>query len=59
MRHQHIATFEQRTRVVQADAFGLAVGARDCGTRRRGNQGDQMGKRFHGRAIMVCAHQKA
>ena len=55
MRHQHVATFKQRPRVMQTDAFGFTAGARDRGAGLGGNQGDQVGERFHGRAIMVCA----
>ena len=41
--------------IMQTDAFGFAVAARDRRSGRRGNQGNQIGKGIHGRAIMVCA----
>ena len=55
MRHQDVAAFEQGPRVVQSNAFGFAVAARDRSARLGGNQCNEVGKRFHGRGIMVCA----
>ena len=51
--------FEQGPRIMQTDALGLAAGARDRGAGLGGNQSNQIGKRFHGRGIMVRAHAKA
>jgi hypothetical protein len=60
MSDQDIAGLEQWPRVMQADAFGGAVGARDRRTGRRGNQGDQGIEGVgHRRAIVKGAAPKA
>jgi len=59
MRHQHIAALEQRAGIMQSDALGFTVGARDRGAGWGGNKGDQGGKGIHRRAILKRGCAKA